>query len=952
MLQDQNGSEEKTVSEVDRTLAETERTAREIPEPRPAPLGRRIWRDYAVVEELPALGGEADIFVVFRNEQRFILKLYRKGMEPKETVLARVKEISEQFPEHVIQLLEYGFDEETGRWYELLEYAPFGNLRSFLQGKTLNDVLLRELIEEINEGLKVLHEHGIIHRDLKPTNILVRRDMPPDLVFGDFGISSVIDPEVSKKQTSVKGTPLYSAPESFTRVMGKEVDYWSLGMILYEILAGANPFAGLDMRTIMYRLTTEDVPIPEVSEEYRPLLQGLLTRNPRKRWGYEEVRRWCQGERDIPVFYGEKEVRYGTPYPFMGKSYGSLEELALAFMENTESFEHAARHLVKEHLKTWCSQNNDLGRVIWLDDVVATSKSPEEMVVRVVYTLHRSLPFALYGETITPQRLSEILGKKLTGGLTEGEKKIIALLDDGRLQRILTVYEELTGRKEGELEKYLEEYAKLVEKSQNTTKLLRFFYIIDPEKPFRGVDGSCCTTKEELAECLERNFEHYSKELQDSSASFYLFLEARGFGQEAEAFRAFFKGGLPPEGALNRIILALQSPYFIFQGQKFQNPEELLKCDDSTKSRLLEELQRPHSKLSLWIANSFPELQKSVEWWRSLKRLDPQTLRYALGQGFESGEEVARSVDEFRGLLRRQAKNIDLKEANYWLRYYMGASLNELIFSLLESSEVDEENVRALLSFGLRNQEDSTWDASLTIRRYDMFMEKWVARHPDSSLAERYRREKVLREARVREIRAEIERDREWEKQKVQRSYDAILEQRRDEARRSEDYRYHRAHSIAWFTSCALSFLVSLVGFSGTRPGDMAAVFAVIGGIIGFGWGILAALAGKGGWAILGGIIVGTIGGAILGAVCAAVPYIPMVFSIISAVVGILYWRKKKEIVERRSRLTLEESARLSESLQAIDGHFGEKARAEITRAVLEILAMDDGEFWASPRNK
>jgi hypothetical protein len=132
----------------------------------------------------------------------------------------------------------------------------------------------------------------------------------------------------------------------------------------------------------------------------------------------------------------------------------------------------------------------------------------------------------------------------------------------------------------------------------------------------------------------------------------------------------------------------------------------------------------------------------------------------------------------------------------------------------------------------------------------------------------------------------------------------------------------------------------------------MAAVFAVIGGIIGFGWGILAALAGKGGWAILGGIIVGTIGGAILGAVCAAVPYIPMVFSIISAVVGILYWRKKKEIVEQRSRLTLEESARLSESLQAIDGHFGEKARAEITRAVLEILAMDDGEFWASPRNK
>jgi|GEM_PF-3914814 hypothetical protein len=669
----------------------------------------------------------------------------------------------------------------------------------------------------------------------------------------------------------------------------------------------------------------------------------------------------------------------------MGKSYGSLEELTLAFMENTESFEHAARHLVKEHLKTWCSQNNDLGRVIWLDDVVATSKSPEEMVVRVVYTLHGSLPFVLYGETITPQRLSEILGKKLTGGLAEGEKKIIALLDDGRLQRILTVYEELTGRKEEELEKYLEEYAKLVGKSQNTTKLLRFFYIIDPEKPFRGVDGSCCTTKEELAECLERNFEHYSKELQDSSASFYLFLEARGFGQEAETFRTFFKEGLPPEGALNRIILALQSPYFIFQGQRFQNPEELLKCDDSTKSRLLEELQRPHSKLSLWIANSFPELQKSVEWWRSLKRLDPQTLRYALGQGFESGEEVARSVDEFRGLLRRQAKNLDLKEANYWLRYYMGASLNELIFSLLESSEVDEENVRALLSFALRNQEDSTWDASLVLKRYDAFMKGWVARHPGSSLARRYREEKASRKNRTIDIRAEFEEDREQEEREVQRSYDAILEPRRDEARKSREYRGARANSVFWFTFGIFNFCIWIylvMSQKAVSAGAAAKTFAIFGLIVGaITSGILEALnapffedtrevsdriiaemegrsgsrgetepgrkAGPGDivTSALAGSIYGAILGAILGAFSAALLPAPLVLSIIFALAGLGYMCTARGVMRRMARLTPEESAALSKSLREIDRRFEERVRVEIARTASEILSMDDGKF-------
>ncbi|MBC7218216.1 MAG: hypothetical protein H5U36_08810 [Candidatus Caldatribacterium sp.] len=69
---------------------------------------------------------------------------------------------------------------------------------------------------------------------------------------------------------------------------------------------------------------------------------------------------------------------------------------------------------------------------------------------------------------------------------------------------------------------------------------------------------------------------------------------------------------------------------------------------------------------------------------------------------------------------------------------------------------MEGENARALL-FALRNQEEMAVNASRNIERYDAFMEKWVTRNPDSSLAERYRRETAPREARVKSIREAIQ---------------------------------------------------------------------------------------------------------------------------------------------------------------------------------------------------
>ena len=389
------------------------------------------FRDWNVIKEFPAEGGEADIYLVKRDDEYRVLKLYRRGMEPKPEVLKKIKEITEEIPKYVIKLYEFGKDKLTGRWYELLEYAKYGNLKQFLKGKKLTKPLLKLIIYEINEGLKALHDKNIIHRDLKPSNLLVRSVKPFNIVFSDFGISSVLDEGLSKKMTTVKGTPIYSSPETFTGVVGKSADYWSLGMIILDLL-DRNPLKGLNMQNIMYQLTVKNIPIPDhIDDDLKLLLKGLLTRDPKKRWGYNEVRRWLAGDRNIPVYYEEeidKEI-VKKPYRFGENEYTSLEEIAVAFLSSPDNFELAEKHIARGYLIKWLEQNGDYDKATRLENLFSELELPDEMVIRFAYQ-YVDQPFSVYGIKITPTEIIKILYKYLKGiNLRPEEKKLLKNLD-------------------------------------------------------------------------------------------------------------------------------------------------------------------------------------------------------------------------------------------------------------------------------------------------------------------------------------------------------------------------------------------------------------------------------------------------------------------------------------------------------------------------------------------
>ncbi|MDR1965845.1 MAG: protein kinase, partial [Synergistaceae bacterium] len=202
------------------------------------------FRGWQVTEQLPTKGAEADIYIVLASGAKRVLKLYRHRLEPKLEILNRITEISQKNSHCFVTFYETGFDEATGRWYELQEYMPNGSLREAAQATKRSEEFISALVPELAEAIHCLHENGIIHCDIKPANVLIRTLDPLDLVLTDFGISSLLASDMSQKMTSLKGTPMYWAPEAFSREIGRPCDWWGLGMILLEILAGEHPFEG------------------------------------------------------------------------------------------------------------------------------------------------------------------------------------------------------------------------------------------------------------------------------------------------------------------------------------------------------------------------------------------------------------------------------------------------------------------------------------------------------------------------------------------------------------------------------------------------------------------------------------------------------------------------------------------------------------------------------------
>jgi serine/threonine-protein kinase len=162
---------------------------------------------------------------------------------------------------------------------------------AYYEGETLKERIARgplpvneaiDLAIQVCRGLKKAHELGVVHRDIKPANIIITSDGVVKIL--DFGLAKLAGRPKLTKTGSTMGTAAYMSPEqSLGGFVDHRADLWSLGVMLYEMVAGCTPFRGEYEHAILYSIMNEDPePVTEIRSDVPRELERVITRTIQK----------------------------------------------------------------------------------------------------------------------------------------------------------------------------------------------------------------------------------------------------------------------------------------------------------------------------------------------------------------------------------------------------------------------------------------------------------------------------------------------------------------------------------------------------------------------------------------------------------------------------------------------------------------------------------------------
>ncbi len=187
--------------------------------------------------------------------------------------------------EHLHILPVYAYGQERGVTYLVMRYLKSGTLEDLIEQGPLPLGDASRLLTQMASALDYAHQHGVLHRDVKPANVLL--DEHENTYLADFGIALLLRAPGSE----VAGTPMYMSPEQGvnTDKLTAAADQYSLGVVLYEMVAGSPPFTSVGPQEMIRQHINDPVPSPrqfrsELSELTEKVILKALSKRPHERF--------------------------------------------------------------------------------------------------------------------------------------------------------------------------------------------------------------------------------------------------------------------------------------------------------------------------------------------------------------------------------------------------------------------------------------------------------------------------------------------------------------------------------------------------------------------------------------------------------------------------------------------------------------------------------------------
>ncbi len=251
---------------------------------------------YKILSEL----ARGSMGIIYKGEDETLgrpvaVKVMNDSLAADETMVSRFKNEAKAAAllNHPNIVTIHDFGREEGQFYIVMEYLIGQNLKEiFESGDELTIIEKLDIVIKICEGLHYAHDKNVIHRDIKPANIVITRDRHVKIT--DFGIAHLESSHITKTGTLV-GTPDYMSPEQvLSKKIDRRSDIFSVGVILYQLVAGRKPFQANSISSVMYKIANDEPPRFDalkiaVPFEVESIILRAMEKNPMKRYQDLEI---------------------------------------------------------------------------------------------------------------------------------------------------------------------------------------------------------------------------------------------------------------------------------------------------------------------------------------------------------------------------------------------------------------------------------------------------------------------------------------------------------------------------------------------------------------------------------------------------------------------------------------------------------------------------------------